>query len=437
MAPATETVEIEGHIIDSLILAKVMDLVLAAGADYEVQSVDIGKTSRDVSRARIQISAPNDEVLGPLLSQLQAQGANRVVQGDAELVAADTDGVLPAGFYATTNLPTWVRVDGRWVSVVNPEMDCAVVVRPGPSADRRERVRTVPMHRVRAGDPVVVGNDGVRVEAPERPRGAGPFEFMTSEVSSEKPKAVVVAEIAERVRREKARPGGGPDQKARPGGGPDQKARPGGGGRVLAVCGPAVIHTGAGPDLARLVRAGWIDILFAGNGFAAHDIEANVMGTSLGVSMGGGMPADGGHANHLRVINEVRRYGSIATAVEAGYIDGGVMYECVRRGVPFVLAGSLRDDGPLPDVYRDVVEAADAMRYLVPGVSVALMLASTLHAIATGNLLPAGVETFCVDINQAVVTKLADRGSHQALGIVTDVGLFVSQLAEQLGGRSA
>jgi lysine-ketoglutarate reductase/saccharopine dehydrogenase-like protein (TIGR00300 family) len=436
MAPAIETVEIEGHIIDSLILAKVMDLVLAAGADYEVQSAHIGKTNRDVSRARIQISAPSDEVLTTLLSQLQAQGANRVVQGDAELVAADTDGVLPAGFYATTNLPTWVRVGGRWASVVNPEMDCAIVVRPRPSANGPERVRTVPMHRVRAGDPVVVGTDGVRVEAPERPRGAGPFEFMTSEVSSEKPKAVVVAEVAERVRREKARPGGRPDDTARPGGGPDDTARPGG-GSVLAVCGPAVIHTGAGPDLARLVREGWIDVLFAGNGFAAHDIEANVMGTSLGVSIGGGIPADGGHANHLRVINEVRRYGSIATAVEAGYIDGGVMYECVRREVPFVLAGSLRDDGPLPDVYRDVVEAADAMRYLLPGVSVALMLASTLHAIATGNLLPAGVETFCVDINQAVVTKLADRGSHQALGIVTDVGLFVSQLAEQLGGVPA
>jgi lysine-ketoglutarate reductase/saccharopine dehydrogenase-like protein (TIGR00300 family) len=411
MAPATETVEIEGHIIDSLILAKVMDLVLAAGADYEVQSVHIGKTNRDISRARIQISAPSDEVLGSLLSQLQSHGANRVVQGDAELVATDSDGVLPAGFYATTNLPTWVRVSGRWVSVVNPEMDCAIVVRPSGGGEH-ETVRTLPMHRVRAGDRVVVGTDGVRVEAPERPRGAGPFEFMTSEVSSEKPKAVVVAEVADRIRREKT------------------ESR----GKVLAVCGPAVIHTGAGPDLARLVRGGWIDIVFAGNGFAAHDIEANVMGTSLGVSMGGGTPANGGHANHLRVINEVRRYGSIAAAVEAGYVDGGVMYECVRRGVPFVLAGSLRDDGPLPEVYRDVVEAADAMRYLVPGISVGLMLASTLHAIAAGNLLPAGVETFCVDINQAVVTKLADRGSHQALGIVTDVGLFVRQLAEQLGG---
>lgn len=411
MPPAIETVEIEGHIIDSLILAKVMDLVLAAGADYEVQSVEIGKTNRDISRARIQISAPSDDVLGPLLSELQTQGANRVAQADAELVPADTDGVLPAGFYATTNLPTWVRVGGRWLSVANPEMDCGIVVRPGRGADGHERIRTVPMHRVRAGDPVVVGNEGVRVEAPERPRGAGPFEFMTSEVSSEKPKRAVVAEVAERIRREKARAGG----------------------RVLAVCGPAVIHTGAGPDLARLVRGGWIDVFFAGNGFAAHDIEANVMGTSLGISVGSGTPADEGHANHLRVINEVRRYGSIAAAVEAGYIDGGAMYECVRRGVPFVLGGSLRDDGPLPDVYCDAVRATDAMRYLVPGVGVALMLASTLHAVATGNVLPANVETFCVDINQAVVTKLADRGSHQALGIVTDVGLFVRQLAEQLG----
>jgi lysine-ketoglutarate reductase/saccharopine dehydrogenase-like protein (TIGR00300 family) len=184
--------------------------------------------------------------------------------------------------------------------------------------------------------------------------------------------------------------------------------------------------------VARLVREGWIDVLFAGNGFATHDIEANVMGTSLGVSVTHGLAAEGGHSNHLRVINEVRRYGSIATAVEAGYIDGGVMYECVRHNIPFVLGGSVRDDGPLPDVETDVVRAADAMRYLVPGVTGALMLASTLHAIATGNILPAGVETYCIDINPAVATKLADRGSHQALGIVTDVGLFVHELATEL-----
>jgi lysine-ketoglutarate reductase/saccharopine dehydrogenase-like protein (TIGR00300 family) len=235
------------------------------------------------------------------------------------------------------------------------------------------------------------------------------FEFMASEVSSEKPKALLVANVADRLRRIRAE-----------------------GGKILAVCGPAVIHTGAGPAVATLVRHGWIDTLFAGNGFAAHDIESNVMGTSLGVSVVEGTATEGGHSNHLRVINEVRRYRSIAAAVDAGYIDGGVMYECVRQQVPFVLGGSVRDDGPLPDVYVNVVEAADAMRYLLPGVSVALMLASTLHAIATGNVLPASVETYCVDINQAVVTKLADRGSHQALGIVTDVGLFLSQLVEQL-----
>jgi lysine-ketoglutarate reductase/saccharopine dehydrogenase-like protein (TIGR00300 family) len=265
------------------------------------------------------------------------------------------------------------------------------------------------MHRVHLGDQVVVGLDGVRVQPLERPRGASPFEFMASDVSSEKPKDLLVGEVAERVRLARQR-----------------------GDRILAVCGPAVIHTGAGPHLARLVAEGWVDVLFAGNGFAAHDIESNVLGTSLGVLLHEGRPIEHGHSNHLRVINEVRRRGSIAAAVADGYLTGGVMYECVRGDVPFVLGGSVRDDGPLPDVIPDVVAAADAMRALIPGVTVALMLATTLHAIATGNLLPAGVETFCVDINQAVVTKLADRGSHQALGIVTDVGLFLQTLAEHL-----
>ncbi|HVL80381.1 MAG TPA: TIGR00300 family protein, partial [Actinomycetota bacterium] len=204
------------------------------------------------------------------------------------------------------------------------------------------------------------------------------------------------------------------------------------GGKLLAVCGPAVVHTGAASDVARLVREGWVDVLFAGNGFATHDIEASMLGTSLGVSLEGGPPAEGGHANHLRTINAVRRAGSIAAAVEQGLVTSGVMYECVRRGVPFVLGGSVRDDGPLPDVFTDVVDAQEAMRAHLEGVRVALMLASTLHAIATGNLLPATVDTFCVDINQAVVTKLADRGSHQVLGIVTDAGLFCRQLVENL-----
>ncbi len=402
--PFSERIEVRGHIIDSLMLAKVLDVILEAGADYRIVDVEIGRTSTDASRAVLEVTAGDEDLLARLLDGLQVHGANRLATQDAHLVVADRDGVLPEGFYSTTNLPTQVRLHGRWVDVENPEMDCGLVVLPDG------RVRTQPMHQIRVGEAVVVGQEGVRVQAPARARGLAHFQFMTSEASSEKPKGLLVAEVAGRLRHARAT-----------------------GGRVLAVCGPAVVHTGAAPALARLVRKGWVHVLFAGNGFAVHDIEADVLGTSLGVPLAGeGTAAEGGHSNHLRVINEVRRQGSIAAAVAGGWLRSGVMFECVSHGVPFVLGGSVRDDGPLPDVHTDVVEAADAMRALLPGVSVALMLASTLHAIATGNLLPAGVETYCVDINQAVVTKLTDRGSHQALGIVTDVGLFLNSLADLL-----
>ncbi len=403
-----ETFGVEGHIVDSLILAKVLDLILEAGADYRMVDVQIGRTSTDPSRAVFEVTAADDDALVRLAEQLQVHGANPLTSGDAVLAAADLDGVLPAGFYSTTNLATEVRVAGRWATVANPEMDCGLVV----SGEDPPTVRTVPMHRVRSGDQVVIGGTGVRVRAPEVPRGVSVFEFMDSEVSSEKPKGLAVRTVADRVR-----------------------AARHDGARVLAVCGPAVVHTGGGPAVARMVREGWIQVLFAGNGFATHDIESNVLGTSLGVSVVEGAPTEGGHSNHLRVVNEVRRHGSIADAVAAGWITGGVMYECVRAEVPFLLGGSIRDDGPLPDVVTDVVAAADRMRELIDGVGVALMAATTLHAIATGNILPAAVETFCIDINPAVVTKLADRGSHQAHGIVTDVGLFVHQLATELEER--
>jgi lysine-ketoglutarate reductase/saccharopine dehydrogenase-like protein (TIGR00300 family) len=401
----SDVVEVSGHIIDSLILAKILDEIIDFGADYRIVDMDVGRGPADLSRARVEVTADDEEALAALLSRLHPHGAHPITQPDAELVAATMDGVLPPGFYSTTNLPTSVKVGGRWVDVENPEMDCGLLV-----SDDGTRARTAPMHKVEMGDLVVVGSEGVRVRPLERPSGRSPFEFMASEVSSEKPKALLVAQVSERIRRARA-----------------------GGGKLLAVCGPAVVHTGAAPDVARLVREGWVDVLFAGNGFATHDIESNLLGTSLGVSVREGTSMEGGHANHLRVISEVRRWGSIRAGVDRGLLKGGVMYECIQAGVPFVLAGSIRDDGPLPDVITDVIAAQDAMRAHLGGVRVALMLATTLHAIATGNLLPAGVETYCVDINQAVVTKLADRGSHQALGVVTDVGLFLRDLADHLG----
>jgi len=379
----------------------VLDTIVESGITYDLADVEIGRTNTDPSRALIELDG-DQATLDRLVDALQVHGANRVDSGATTLEAADREGVLPVDFYSTTNLATDVKMGGAWLAVDNPEMDCAIVIADG-------RARTLPMHRVKVGDQIVVGRGGVRVHAPAKQRGASGFEFMNSEVSSEKPKALIVQQVADRIR-----------------------AAHEVGGKVLAVCGPAVVHTGGAPDVARLVEAGWIDVLFAGNGFATHDIESNVLGTSLGVSISEGTSAEGGHSNHLRVINEVRRHGSIAQAVEAGYVTRGAMAACVRHGVPFVLGGSIRDDGPLPDVYTNTVEAADAMRDHVAGVAVALMLASTLHAIAVGNCLPAGVETFCVDINQAVVTKLADRGSHQAHGIVTDVGPFLGQLADNL-----
>ncbi|GIU84995.1 MAG: TIGR00300 family protein [Acidimicrobiales bacterium] len=403
----TETVEVRGHIIESLLLPKILDTILEAGCDYQVEDFRIGRTSRDPSVAVIRIDAPDEPVLRRLVENLHVHGANLLHAGDALVEPAPADGVLPAGFYATTNLPTEVRLTGRWVPVESPEMDCAIVVEEGSA-------RTVPMHRVRKGDPVVVGNRGVRVQVPRQRASGSVFAFMDSDVSPEKPKGHQVAYVADRMARARAAGAG-----------------------ILVVAGPAVVHTGGAPALERMVEGGWVDVLFTGNGFATHDIEAAVFGTSLGVSIAKGEPVDAGHSNHLRVINEIRRHGSIEAAVRAGYVTRGVMAACVRGGVPFVIAGSIRDDGPLPDTITDVVTAADVMRRHVRCIGVALVLASTLHGIATGNLLPATVETFCVDMSPAVATKLADRGSHQALGIVTDVAPFLDDLVSLLDARRA
>jgi lysine-ketoglutarate reductase/saccharopine dehydrogenase-like protein (TIGR00300 family) len=324
------------------------------------------------------------------------------------LRAAAQDGVFPLDFYSTTNLDTQVRLDGRWVDVQQPEMDCGLLVE-GSAGSRT--VRTIPVSEVLAGQEIVCGASGVRVVPVQSEiiEGAGVFEFMNSEVSSEKPQALLVRQIAQEMR--------------------DVKAA---GKKVLWVGGPAVVHTGAAPAMVALVEAGFVDVLFGGNAIATHDIESSLYGTSLGVDLSQGRGVEHGHEHHIRAINRVRAAGSIAGAVEQGVLTSGVMHALVTHGKSFVLVGSVRDDGPLPDVYTDVIEGQGAMRRHLDGVGFAIMVATMLHSVATGNLLPASIPLVCVDINPATVTKLADRGSSQARGVVTDIGLFLEQLAGEL-----
>ena len=401
--PASETVEVSGHLMDSGVLATVLDDVLGYGGDYSIDRLDVGRAHDDESYARIVVTAEDSEALQRLLMRLQAHGVNQVDPGTAVLKPCDHDGVFPDDFYSTTNLETVVRLDSSWVPVEQPEMDCGLVVSGG-------RVHTVPVSDVKAGDQVVCGASGVRVVLAAREHSANDaFGFMSSAVSSEKPQALLVRQIAQRMREVKSE-----------------------GGRILWVAGPAIVHTGAAPALVALVEAGFVDVVFAGNALATHDIESALYGTSLGIDLAIGSGVEHGHEHHIRAINRIRRCGSIAAAVEDGTLKSGVMHALVRSNKKFVLVGSVRDDGPLPDVYTDVIEGQRAMRAHLPGVGFAIMVATMLHSIATGNILPASVPLVSVDINPATVTKLADRGSSQAIGIVTDIGLFLEQLAREL-----
>jgi len=405
MPAHTETLEITGHVIDSMLFTRILDQVREAKADYEIQQFDVGRTPVDPSYARLLIRADDADSLEALVQSLMGLGMTRLETGEATLVPAEMDGVLPDGFYSSTNLETEVRVDGTWHRVENPEMDCAIVVADG-------RARTVPMSDVVLGDPVVVGSRGLRVQPRDRGRAGEVFEFMSSQVSSEKPQALIVRRVAAAMRLTKSR-----------------------GEKILWVAGPAVVHTGAGPSVVRLIEAGYMDVLFAGNALATHDIEGALYGTSLGVNLSEGVGVEHGHEHHIRALNTIRRCGSTAKAVEQGVLTSGIMHACVQHGVDFVLGGSVRDDGPLPDTVTDVIDAQRQMRSMVPGVGYALMVATMLHSIATGNMLPASVPLVCVDINLAAVTKLADRGSTQAIGVVTDVGLFLGALADELAPR--
>jgi lysine-ketoglutarate reductase/saccharopine dehydrogenase-like protein (TIGR00300 family) len=399
-----EEVELQGHIIDSLLLPKVLDEIITRGGTFVLKDIRIGQRQTDPSHARVEVRAPSAAVLREVLDAIHDHGAVPVTTRDCQYVPADMDGAFPENFYSTTNYRTQVRLRGEWIEVEDQEMDCGILIDPeGPAA------RCVPMAEVRRGDPVVVGRQGLRVFPAETMARQSLFEFMASPVSSEKPKGVTVREIAATMRRTREA-----------------------GEKVLAVLGPAVVHTGSVEHICALIRSGYLNVLFAGNALATHDIESALYGTSLGVWLDRGLPAEEGHEHHLRAINTIRRAGSIRAAVDKGILKSGIMYECVRHNIPYVLAGSIRDDGPLPDVITDVLEAQRKMRELIHGVGFALMMATALHAIATGNLLPAWVKVACVDINPATVTKLSDRGSAQTVGIVTDAEPFLRHLVNEL-----
>jgi lysine-ketoglutarate reductase/saccharopine dehydrogenase-like protein (TIGR00300 family) len=403
-ATHVESVEVSGHIIDSLLLPKVLDLITSGGGSFRIQKISIGQGRSDPSYALIDVVAPTRENLDTIIHQIGDHGAIPVADSDCRLVAADLAGAFPEGFYSTTNQRTEVRIGGRWIEVANQEMDCGIVVDQGTGP-----ARCVPMTEVREGMKIVVGHAGVRVFPVERSASAHGFGFMSSAVSTEKPKGAMVREIARQLHGVKQR-----------------------GGKTLVVGGPAIVHTGSAPFLCELIHEGYVQKLFAGNALATHDIEQSLYGTSLGVHLDDARIAETGHEHHLRAINRIRRCGSIAAAVDQGVLSSGIMYECVRNNVEYLLAGSIRDDGPLPEVITDTLEAQRLMRAGIGDVSFCLMIATMLHSVAVGNLLPAWVEVVCIDINPATVIKLADRGSFQTVGMVTDVEPFLRALVQEV-----
>ena len=398
-------IELSGHIIDSMALTKTMAIIMEKGGEFDILEIDVGRKKSDVSHAKIEVSAYSPELLNAILDELSVLGASIHEIKEVNLVASTKDKVAPEGFYSSSNHATHIYYKGNWIPVEDIEMDCLVVV-----DEEENRAFVKPISNIEAGDKIVVGLDGVRVTPPQRSRDEHQvFEFMNSDVSSEKPLMNLINGIAQEMKEIKAK-----------------------GGKIGIVGGPAIVHTGSGKYLASLIRDGYIDVIMAGNALATHDIESNLFGTSLGIEVETGKIVAHGHTHHMRAINRINNSGSIRKAVEDGTLTGGIMYECVKNEVPFVLAGSIRDDGPLPDVITDVIEAQKLMRKYAQEVDMVLMISTMLHSIAMGNLLPSRVKSICVDINPSTVTKLSDRGSAQVVGIVTDIGTFMPLLYNAL-----
>lgn len=401
----SETVEASGHLIDSHIMEQIFDSVVEFGGRFEVEQFTIGRTNGDSSSLRLRVEAPSQDQMERMLTQLLGLGCAPVSSGDVILKEAECDACAPEDFYSTTNQKTYVRYESQWIEAENQRMDAMIVLRDGQAECRRLR-------DIKAGDPIVTGMSGIRVipEAKERDRMS--FSFMSNEISSERQVEMAVNQTAAMMRQVRE----------------DGK-------KIIAVAGPVVIHTGGAEPLSRLIRGHWIDGLLAGNALAVHDIESALLGTSLGVRTQDGRLEEHGHRNHMRAINAINRAGGIAQAVQSGKLTKGVMYECVKAGIPFVLAGSLRDDGPLPGVITDMNQAQDAYAAELRNAGVVLCLSSMLHSIAVGNMLPAWVRIVCVDINPAVPTKVSDRGTGHAVGVVTDVGLFLDMLSQKLSAK--
>jgi lysine-ketoglutarate reductase/saccharopine dehydrogenase-like protein (TIGR00300 family) len=392
----------EGHLIDSGLLTRMLNLIVDAGADYEIKSFSMGKIRSDTSCLDIEVRCSRDEQLASLTGLLVNQGCYEKEAGEALMRPAPGDSCVPDDFYATTNRRTQVYRRGAWRDVTDMRMDGVIVEQENGLSCRLIR-------EVKTGENIVCTSRGVRIFPLFQEQESEEFGFMASDVSSERSVDVAIARVAEELSRQKRE-----------------------GGRVVVVAGPVVIHTGGGPALASLVRGGYVAGLLAGNALAVHDVESALFGTSLGIALDTGRPVFEGHRNHIRAINAVFARGSLKAAVESGMLSKGVMYECIRGSVPYVLAGSLRDDGPLPETEMNMLAAQRAYAALVKGAGMVIMLSSMLHSIATGNMIPAWAKTICVDINPAVVTKLSDRGSGQTIGIVTDVGLFLRSLAEKI-----
>jgi lysine-ketoglutarate reductase/saccharopine dehydrogenase-like protein (TIGR00300 family) len=400
-----QEIEVKGHLIDSMILTKIFDHIMDLKGDFQVLEFVVGKKKKDASHARLLVRGKDGEHLERLLEAIYREGAQPVSVQEAQLVPAAKDNVMPDDFYSTTNNPTQVFYAGSWISVQNMMMDKCIVVDTVKKSAECKMIRDISK-----GDMVVVGERGVKITPQERPReGVDIFQFMSSSSSSERPTQHIARKVATDIY--------------------DTKKS---GGKIIVVSGPVLVHSGASEALARLIRMGYIDGLLAGNAIAVHDVENALMGTSLGMHISDGTLAMRGHRNHMQAVNEVFKAGSLKAMVDKKILKSGVMYECIKNGVPFVLAGSIRDDGPIPDVVTDVVEAQRKYKHVLKGARMVLMFSTMLHSIAVGNMLPSSAKVVAVDISQPVVTKLVDRGTAQAVGIVTDVGAFLPIVADHL-----